>query len=473
MLKRLFNLIELWLWKHHFISIGGIAYFPIGGGKSSSKSSKAEQTAAQQAQEAELKAAEEQKKAAQEAERKLIEAGKVAREQTRLAGEPTAEETERRERFKTKALTPGETLMTQAGPISQAVARRMQERIETPYEFEESEFAPLLSSRIKGRLERPIGTYEEGSLMPEVRQRIKERVVTPGLDYMTELPAFVEGVSAPLWRALKQRGIAPPAGVEAGLGGQQFMKGAIPALAELRARAISEDIARGEAFGGYEEALKAEDIERAKVYAAYQDAITQYEDAIRRGDMEAAENYATQARQLQQIYEEAESMLGEAIRARQYEAGMRGAEAEQLGTREGAPYEVTGAQAQGRGLTEAARINQEEVQARYARQREEKAAIGKMVATIVLGARAGEAMPPATSGVSAGAGAAGGGMAGLGMGGGTDTATQLALAGALQQPTVTPTTIPATPKRLPSLPQYYENQYALPSALQKRIYARG
>lgn len=313
MLKRLLGIIELWLWKHNFISIGNIPYFPIGGGKSSSKSSKAEQTAAEQSVEAQRKAGEETKAAALEAERKLIEAGGIARGQMLAAAEPTAEETERRERYKAKALTPGETLMTQAGPISQAVARRIQERIDTP-----------------------------------------------GLDYSRDLPAYTEGITAPLWRALKGRGIVPPPGAEGGggLATQQYMKGAEPALAALRAEAISGDITRGERYG-------------------------------------------TEARSLQQLYEQVENALAEAIRGRQFEAGIKGAEAAQLGTREGAPYGVTGAQAKGAGYTTAAQINQEEVQRRYDRARAEEKAIGDMVAQLITTA--------VTTAAAGGAGAAGAG----------------------------------------------------------------
>lgn len=312
-------------------------FYPIAGGNSSSKANKAEQTAAEQRQTAEQTAGLETQAAANEAERRLTEAGKTARGQMMAAGEPSAEETSRLNRYRSKALTPAETLMTESGPISQAVARRIQQNVE-----------------------RPVGTYEEGSLLPEARARVKERIVKPGLDYERDLPAYTEGVTNPLWRSLKARGIAPPPGSEGGgLGTQQFMKGAEPALAELRAKAISEDIDRGTAFGGYEEAQKREDIG-------------------------AGQQYGTEARGLQDLWTRLEDVLGEAIQGRRYEAGMEGASAEQLGVREGAPYGVKGAEAKGAGFTEAARINQEEVNTRYARKREEATQLGKDIGTALM-----------------------------------------------------------------------------------------
>lgn len=345
-------------------------------GKSSSKANKAEQTAAQQRQEAEQKAGTETQIAANEAERRLMEAGKTARSQMMAAGEPSAEETGRLGRYKTKAITPGETLMTESGPISQAVARRIQERVE-----------------------RPVGTYEEGSLMPEARARIRERLEKPGLDYERDLPAYVEGIHQPLWRSLKARGIAPPPGSEGGgLGAQQYMKGAEPVLAELRAKAISEDIERGTAFGGYEEAQQAEDIARG-------------------------EEYGKEARGLQDFWTQLEGILSEAIQERRYQAGLSGAEAEQLGIREGAQYGVKGAEAKGAGLTEAARINQEEVNTRYARKREEATQLGKNIGTALMLAAA-----PFTGGATLAAIPA---VQGMGGGGGETTSAGASLASAL------------------------------------------
>lgn len=263
----------------------------------SAKSSKAQQTAAQSAQDAERRAAEENYQAGLEARRMIMEAGKE-----------TPAETERLGRYTTAAKTPGETLLQQAGPISQAVARRIQERIDRP-----------------------------------------------GLDYERNLPAYTEGITQPLWRSLKARGIAPPPGTEGGgLATQQYMKGAEPALAGLRAGQISEDITRGERYGA-------------------------------------------SAIELNKFYQELENTLAEAIRGRQIQT-----------TEEGAPYAVRGTQLKGQGMTAAETINQAEVQSRYAKKDAEKEQIGKMAAMIALGAISGGA-GSAGGGMSAMGGGKGGG----------------------------------------------------------------
>lgn len=397
------------LWAQEFYLKWG--FYPIAGGKGSSKASKAEQTAAQQRQEAEQKAGTETQIAANEAERRLMEAGKTARSQMMTAGEPSAEETSRLNRYRSKALTPAETLMTESGPISQAVARRIQENVERPVgTYEAGSLMPEARAKVIENLRRPVGTYEAGSLMPEVRAKVLERVKTPGLDYERDLPAYTEGITNPLWRSLKARGIAPPSGSEGGgLGTQQFMKGAEPALAELRARAIAEDIARGTDFGGYEEAQKAENIAKST-------ALGGYEEAQKREDIGAGQQYGTEARGLQDFWTKLEDVLGEAIQERRYQAGMQGAEAEQLGVREGAQYGVKGAEAKGAGFTEAARINQEEVNARYARKREEATQLGRDIGTALMLVAApftGGATLAAVPAVQ-GMGGGGGGMASAG-----------------------------------------------------------
>jgi hypothetical protein len=237
----------------------------------SSKSNKAQQTAAQSAADAERKAAEENLAAGLEAQKKIIE-----------AGQQTPAETERLSRYTTAAKTPGETLLQQAGPISQAVARRIQERIDQP-----------------------------------------------GLDYDTNQAAFTEGVTNPLWRALKARGIVPPPGAEGGggLATQQYMKGAEPALASLRSAQINTDITRGQEYG-------------------------------------------QSATELNKYYQELENTLSEAIRNRQVQT-----------TEAGVPYGVQGTQLKGQGMTAAEAINQAEVQSRYAQKAEDKTAIGKSIGT--------------------------------------------------------------------------------------------
>lgn len=416
-------------------------------GKTSSKANKAEQTAAEQRQSAEQTAGLETQSAANEAERRLTEAGKTARGQMTAAGEPSAEETSRLNRYRSKALTPAETLMTESGPISQAVARRIQQNVERPVgTYEEGSLMPEARTRIKEGMARPVGTYEEGSLMPEVRARIRERVVNPGLDYERDLPAYAEGVSEPLWRSLKARGIAPPPGSEGGgLGTQQFMKGAEPALAELRARAIAEDIERGTAFGGYEEATRAENIERGAAFGGY-------EEAQKKEDIGAGQQYGTEARGLQDLWTRLEDVLGEAIQGRRYEAGIEGASAEQLGVREGAPYGVKGAEAKGAGFTEAARINQEEVNTRYARKREEASQLGKDIGTALMLAAA-----PFTGGATLAAIPA---VQGMGGGGGGTASAGASLATSLLARR-TPTAEVGGMGKVPvALPDYYRSKAA-------------
>lgn len=281
----------------------------------SSKQKKAEQTAAQQAAEANIRAGEEIRAASERAKQELIAQGKLTRQQMIEAGLPTPEESERLARARGKATTSAEALMTEAGPIAQAVARRIQERVDRP-----------------------------------------------GLDYDTQSAAFTEGVTAPLWRTLKARGIVSPPGAEGGGGltTQQYMKGAEPALAELRANAIAEDISRGQEYG-------------------------------------------EQGRTLQKFWAEMERLLGEALRNRQYESGIRGAEAEQLGVTGGAPYGVSGAEAAGRGRITAADINQAEVNKRYARQNEEKQRMGETIGQILASVLSGGAAA-GTGGAAAGMG---------------------------------------------------------------------
>jgi len=234
-----------------------------------SKSRETKEAEARGLQAREQRAAGERERAtAREAERRIIEVGK-----------PTAEETARLGRYREKAVTPGETLMTQAGPISQAVARRVQERVETP-----------------------------------------------GLEFQRDLPAYEAGVTEPLWRALKARGIAPPPGVEGGgLGTQQYMKGAEPALAGLRSEAVSRDIERGLAYG-------------------------------------------TEARALPMRYEDLENILSEALRSRQV-AGVTG----------GVPYGVAGEEAYGRGRVGAATTEAEYAAQRAEAQRQKRAEEGELV----------------------------------------------------------------------------------------------
>jgi hypothetical protein len=256
---------------------------------SKSREEKEAQAREQQAQES-RRQAEQERAAAQEAERRITEAGK-----------PTAEETTRLARYKEKAVTPGETLMTQTGPIAQAVARRVQERVEAP-----------------------------------------------GMDYD---PATTMGVLGPeLWRGLKQRGIAPPPGAEGGggLGTQQYMKGALPTLAQLRQQQISEDITRGQQYG-------------------------------------------TEARGLQTGYEDLERILAEALSQRRYGA-----------VATGAPYGYYGAQDYGRGMREAAGMETEYAAQRAEQQRQKRAqeeeAIRAIVEAIAIAASGGAATPAVMAG---------------------------------------------------------------------------
>jgi hypothetical protein len=161
------------------------------------------------AQEEQDRLAAEERKRAGQAGLSITAAGEKAAGEITAAGQPTAEEIARRERYAGKAATPGETLMTQAGPISQAVARRVQERVEQP-----------------------------------------------GMEFDVNAPAYAEQIGAPLWRGLKARGIAPRPGTEGGLGTSQFMKSALPAMATLRAEQVGRDITRGEEYGA--EARKEE-----------------------------------------------------------------------------------------------------------------------------------------------------------------------------------------------------------------------
>lgn len=243
-------------------------------------------------------AAERERTAAREAERRITEVGR-----------PTAAETARLGRYQERAVTPAETLMTQAGPISQAVARRIQERVETP-----------------------------------------------GLEYQRDLPAYEAGVTQPLWRALKARGIAPPPGVEGGgLGTQQYMKGAEPALALLRAKQIGLDISRGQEYGA-------------------------------------------EAREYKGWYEKLEDMLSEALRKRQI-----------AGVTKGVSYGVAGEEAYGERM-----IGGRETEVSYAAERAERQRqkrqqeaemIGELVAMLATG---GAAAPAVAARRMAGGGGVGG-----------------------------------------------------------------
>jgi len=274
----------------------------IGAGLYTSRQQEKSAKSAQEAQEAALA---QQQQTAQTQGQEIKAAGREAAEKITAAGKPTEEESARQARYKGKALTPGEELMTQAGPISQAVARRIQANVE-----------------------RPAGTYEEGSLMPAVREQIEKRVKTPGLDFDTSSADFERAVGEPVWRALKARGIAPPPGSEGGgLGTQQYMKQVVPYLTEQRQAQVNKDIEAG-------------------------NLMAQYEDALSRGDINAANNYANQAREMQQYYEGVENVLSEAIRQRLYESGIASAEAEQRGVEGGASTIVSGTQPVTQALTD-------------------------------------------------------------------------------------------------------------------------
>ncbi|CAK0754825.1 hypothetical protein CCP1ISM_50008 [Azospirillaceae bacterium] len=114
----------------------------------------------------------------------------------------TPAEQQRSSGFTTKANTPAEQLMTQSGPIAQAVANRIQERVNTP-----------------------------------------------GMDY--NVGAINQSIGNPIWASLKKRGItAQPGDVTGGgLGTEQYMQQMVPYLAQGRQQAIGGDIQRGETYG--------------------------------------------------------------------------------------------------------------------------------------------------------------------------------------------------------------------------------
>jgi len=184
-----------------------------------------------------------QREIAQQQGEEIKEAGKKAAGQITTAGQSTPEEQARLSRYKGKATTPAEQLMTEAGPISQAVARRVQERVDQP-----------------------------------------------GMDYDVNSADFEKSVGTPVWASLKARGITPAPGdtTGGGLGTTQYMKSVVPYLASLRSGQINTDIARGQEYG-------------------------------------------TQAQNLQNYYTDLENQLGEAIRSRLYESGIKAAGAEQTG----------------------------------------------------------------------------------------------------------------------------------------------
>lgn len=208
-------------------------------------------------------------------ERQLA-AGQAAEARLTAVGKPTTEETTRRTRYRTQATTPGETLMTQAGPISMAVSRRIAERVETP-----------------------------------------------GMDYDPSTTMDILGPE--LWRGLKQRGIAPRPGAEPGLGGEQYMRTALPYLAKERETAISRDIERGRAYG-----------EEARGESKY--------------------------------FEELLYDLSEALRGR--EVG---------GVTTGAPYGIEGEEAYGAGMVGGAQTEADYAAQRAQQQKEKRAAEGEMI----------------------------------------------------------------------------------------------
>ena len=147
-------------------------------------------------------AADQLEQAQKEAGQSLYETGQSAKQSMLDVGKQTPEEKTRMERLTTATTQPAETLTTQAGPISQALA-----------------------------------------------QRILDRTNQPGLDYDTQSADFIKGVSDPLWRNLKSRGIVPaPGALGGGLASQQFLKEAAPSLAELRTNQINSDLARAQEY---------------------------------------------------------------------------------------------------------------------------------------------------------------------------------------------------------------------------------
>ena len=299
----------------------------------SSKEKKSAQTAAEQAINAQMEAAKLKQSTAEQAKADIEAAGKA-----------TPDETQRMARYTTKATTPAEQLMTEAGPISQAVS-----------------------------------------------QRILERTQNPGMDFDTASKNWADYIGTPVWRSIKQRGIAAPPGSEGGgLGTEQYMTQVAPALTQARSNQINTDITN-------------------------------------------AQNYGNVANALQQYYGTQESNLSEAIRQRLIDT-----------IQSGSAYGYQGASDYGTGLTNAADINQKEVVSRYTQKDEQNAQLGKMIGLALAGAGTGFLAAPALAGLgigtmaSTGIGALGGASAGLG--GGGSSANALQIAQLLKQPTTTAST---------------------------------
>lgn len=127
--------------------------------------------------------------------------GVKARTDIIKAGQASPEEKQLQTRYMTKMNQTPESLLTEAGPVSQAVA-----------------------------------------------QRIQERVNNPGMDY--DVSSINTAIGNPIWAGLKARGITAPAGSEGGgLGTEQYMQQMVPYLAEGRQNQINTDITRGQTYG--------------------------------------------------------------------------------------------------------------------------------------------------------------------------------------------------------------------------------
>lgn len=274
----------------------GNNYFGCKCGDFGGKTKKAEQqadVARQQEEQAQRNAAALQAEAARKAQQEIIASGNTVRQNLTEAAQSTGEETSRLSRYQGKAGTPGETLMTQTGPIAQAVARRVQERVETP-----------------------------------------------GLDYERNLPAYVESVSNPVWRALKARGIVPPPGTEGGLATQQAIVEIEPALAQLRTGQISSDISRGQ-------------------------------------------QYTDEARQTQSYYEDLEQGLANLLAERTSSASQRGAELKYQADTGAAPYTTSAAAAEAQGILGPAQSISAYKQSQAQQAAESQAKTGKTIGTLL------------------------------------------------------------------------------------------
>ncbi len=157
-----------------------------------------EKEAASNLQEAQKQAAAIQAAAATQAQQNIT-----------AVGQPTAAETTRQAGYTAKANAPAESLMTQAGPISQAVA-----------------------------------------------SRIQERVSNPGMDY--DVSSINKSIGNPIWAGLKARGIAAQPGdtTGGGLGTEQYMQQMVPYLAAGKEAQVNTDISRGQDYGTAANALQ-------------------------------------------------------------------------------------------------------------------------------------------------------------------------------------------------------------------------